>query len=79
MVRVEGHWRSTGWVRAHIRHPHRPGADQVVLFSLGWPIRLDPREWWPDGVAPQCRLSDRPRPPDVTLPSPRRPDDDAGR
>lgn len=73
MVRVEGHWRSTGWVRAHIRHPHRPGSDQVVLFSLGWPVRLDPREWWPGGVAPHSRMTDRPR--DVRLPPPREPDE----
>jgi len=74
MVRVEGHWRSTGWVRAHIRHPLRPGTGQVVLFSPGSHVRLDPRDWWPDGVAPQCRLADRPRPARVQLPSPRQPD-----
>jgi hypothetical protein len=73
MVRVGGHWRSTGWVRAHIRHPHRPGIDQVVLFSLDRHVRLRPGDWWPGGVAPQSRLTDRPRP--VTLPAPRRPDD----
>jgi hypothetical protein len=77
VVRVEGHWRSTGWVRAHIRHPHRPGSDQVVLFSLGWPVRLDARDWWPDGMAPQSRLADRPRTAGVELPSPREPRDSA--
>jgi len=76
MVRVEGHWRSTGWVRAHIRHPHHPGRGQVVLFLLGSPVRLDPGQWWPGGVAPHSRLADRPEPgpQSVHLPSPREPD-----
>lgn len=76
MVRVEGHWRSTGWVRAHIRHPHLPGAGQVVLFLAGSPVQLDPARWWPGGVAPHSRLTDRPTSdgPALVLPSPRKPD-----
>ena len=31
---VHGHWRETGWVRGHFRHPLRPGAGQIVLRDL---------------------------------------------
>lgn len=66
MVRVDGHWRNRSWVRAHYRHPLRPGEGQTVLWSArsvvrivlpGGPFPAEPR--LPSGGA----AVPRPRPP----------------
>lgn len=80
---VHGHWRETGWVRGHFRHPLRPGLDQVVLVFLSVsPVQIDLRR---DADAPSCPLPDRPLPdrplPDhsgIAVPAPRPPSDRGG-
>lgn len=54
---VHGHWRETGWVRGHFRHPLRPGLDQAALvFLVVSPIRIDPGRY----RAASCPIADRP-------------------
>lgn len=65
---VHGHWRETGWVRAHFRHPHRPGLDQAgLVFLVASPVRLDIGRY---GATDACPLADRPA---TDVPAPRLP------
>lgn len=65
---VHGHWRETGWVRAHFRHPLRPGLDQAgLVFLVVSPVRIDLGRYGAE--APCCPLTDRPGVPAPRLPS----------
>lgn len=66
---VHGHWRETGWVRGHFRHPHRPGPHQTgLVFLVASPVRVDLRRYGAEAAS--CPLADRPR---IAVPRPRRP------
>ena len=70
---VHGHWRETGWVRGHFRHPLRPGTDQTgLVFLVASPVRIDLSRH--PGAGACCRLADRPggdRPARPGVPGPR--------
>ncbi|RZT84290.1 hypothetical protein EV383_1128 [Pseudonocardia sediminis] len=68
MSYVHGHWRETGWVRGHFRHPLRSGPGQVV-FPVVSPVRIDLGRY----AEISCPW---PRPPEgagVAIPAPRAP------